>query len=201
MKSGFLRLTLMLLTGTALLLLSACGTTAPTQFYLMSPMAEAGPGTPAAGEKGVSIALAPVKLPAHLNRPQIVTRQGGHQVRVDEFNRWAEPLDIHVTEILVENLSMLLNTEGITITNRHKQTDFDYHLSIKILRFDGWPGKEATLVCRWNLGRTDEPASDHPERFSAARPVEGGGYPDLVTALSGMLADLSREIARGIDAD
>jgi uncharacterized lipoprotein YmbA len=195
MKAGFLRLTIMLLTGAAFFMLTACGTTAPTRFYLMNPMADAGHVSPADGNNGVSLALAPVALPEYLNRSQIVTRQNGHQVRVDEFNRWAEPLKVQVTEILAENLSMLLGTEGVAITNRLKQTDFDFHLSVKILRFDGWPGKEARLVCRWHLGRADEPAGAHPERFSATRSVEGDDYPDLVAALSSMLAHLSREIA------
>ena len=200
MKVGFLRFTIMLLIGAAIFLLTACGTTTPTQFYLLNPMADAGHGSPAAGQKGVSIALVPVALPEHLNRPQIVTRQNGHQVRVDEFHRWAEPLKVHVTEILAENLSMLLNTEGVSIIGRYKQTDVDFHLSIKIIRFDGWLGKEATLVCRWYLGKRDEPAGVHPERFSVTRPVEGNDYPDLVATLSQILADLSREIVKEIRA-
>jgi uncharacterized lipoprotein YmbA len=191
----------MILAGAALLLLAACGTTAPTRFYLLSPVAEAGHGASAIHKNGVSIALAPVDLPEHLNRPQIVTRQNGHQVKVDEFNRWAEPLEMHVSAIIAENLSMLLGTEGIVITNRNKQADVDYHLSVQCIRFDGWPGKEATLDCRWYLGTGDDFAGTYPERFSATQPLEGSEYTDLVATLSRMLADLSREIAKGIDAD
>jgi len=201
MKAGALRLTIMIIAGAALLLLAACGTTAPTRFYLLSPMAEAGHGASATHENGVSIALAPVDLPEHLNRPQIVTRQKGHQVKVDEFNRWAEPLEMHVSAILAENLSMLLDTEGIVITNRNKQADVDYHLSVQCIRFDGQPGKEARLDCRWYLGTEDDFVNAQPERFSVVHPLEGSEYKDLVAALSLMLADLSREIATAIDAE
>lgn len=201
MKAGILRLHGILLTGVVFLLVASCGTTAPTRFYLMDPMADAGSGPAAAGKKGVSIALAPVVLPEHLNRPQIVTRQNSHQVRVDDFNRWAESLGAHITAIVAENLSRQLGTEGVVITNRYKQTDIDFQLSIQILRFDGWPGKEAVLDCRWYLGTGDEHAGGHPERYRITRPVEGDGYPDLVAALSRMLADLSREIAQRLAAD
>jgi len=197
MKNGALRLIIIIFTGATLLLLAACGTTAPTRFYLLSPMAD--PAS-TSGKNGVTILLAPVALPEHLNRPQIVTRQNGTQVRVDEFNRWAEPMAVHVSEILAENLSLLLGTEGVTITNRYKQAHGDFHLSVKILRFDGWPGKEATLDCRWNLRRADEPAGAHSERFSVTQAVEGSDYPDLVVTMSRMLADLSREIAQRIAA-
>ena len=200
MTAGILRLRNIFLTGMVFLLAVSCGTTAPTRFYLMDPMADAGSGSAAAGTNGISIALAPVELPEHLNRPQIVTRQNGHQVQVDEFNRWAESLGAHITAIVAENLSTQLGTEGVVITNRYKQTDVDFQLSIQILRFDGWPGKEAVLDCRWYLGAGDEHESGHPERFRITRPVAGDGYPDLVAALSLMLVDLSREIARQITA-
>lgn len=201
MIAGYPRLNCVLLTAATLLLLTACGTTAPTRFYLLNPVVDAGHTYPAAGENGVSIALASVELPEHLNRPQIVTRQNGHQVGVDEFNRWAEPLDVGFTTILAENLSLLLGTDRIVVTNRFKSSDFDYQLSVNVLRFDGWPGKEATLICRWELGRGDEPPGAHSVRFSTTQPVEGGDYPDLVAALSSMLADLSREIGQRVAAD
>ena len=63
MKAGALRLTMVIFTGAVVLLLAACGTTAPTRFYLLSPMAEAGRGASATHENGVSISLAPVDLP------------------------------------------------------------------------------------------------------------------------------------------
>jgi uncharacterized lipoprotein YmbA len=198
MKAVSLKTIIMLFTVAALSLLVACGTTAPTRFYLMVPMADSGQGVSASQKNDVAIALAPVELPEHLNRPQIVTRQAGHHVKVDEFNRWAEPLKVHVNEILAENLSLLLDTEGIVITSRHKQVDVDYLLSVKILRFDGWPGKEATLDCRWNLGKGDAFAAAHPKRFTVTRRVEGSDYSDLVATLSRMLSDLSREIAKEI---
>ena len=195
MTAGFLRLTILPVTCAALLLLTACGTTAPTRFYILNPVTDTDTSSPAAKNNHISIALASVTLPEHLNRPQIVTRQGGHQVRVDEYNRWAEPLEAHVTTILAENLSLILGTDRISITNRFKNSDFDYQLSVNVLRFDGWPGKEATLVCRWELGRGEESAESPPQRFSATRPVEGDDYRDLVAVLSSMLADLGREIA------
>ena len=195
MTAGFLRLTILPVMCAVLLLLTACGTTAPTRFYILNPVTDTDTSSPAAKNNHISIALASVTLPEHLNRPQIVTRQGGHQVRVDEYNRWAEPLDAHVTTILAENLSLILGTDRISITNRFKNSDFDYQLSVNVLRFDGWPGKEATLVCRWELGRGEESAESPPQRFSATRPVEGDDYRDLVAVLSSMLADLGREIA------
>lgn len=201
MKACSLRLAIMLLAGVAFFMLTACGTTAPTRFYLMGPIGDEGAIAPASGAKAVSLALAPVELPDHLKRPQMVTRKSGHQVKVDEFNRWAEPLEVHVTAILAENLSRLLATEGVTISSRHKRADFDYHLAVNFSRFDGWPGKEARLDCRWYLGTGDAPAGAHAERFSATRPLAGSDYADLVAALSDLLADLSREIARKIDAE
>lgn len=195
MMAGYPRLYRVLLTAITLLLLIACGTTAPTRFYILNPVADMDTSSVAAKNNHISIALTSVTLPEYLSRPQIVTRQNGHQVKVDEFNRWAEPLEAHVTAILAENLSLMLGTDRVSVANRFKTSDVAYQLSVNVLRFDGGPGKEATLVCRWELGRGDQPSESHPQRFSATRPLEGDDYPDLVAALSSMLADLSRNIA------
>ncbi|MCG6910239.1 MAG: PqiC family protein [Deltaproteobacteria bacterium] len=184
-----------LLCGLVFLLLAACGTTAPTRFYLLDPLAEPGEAASAASSESLSITLAPVELPEHLNRPQIVTRKKDSMVGIDEFNRWAEPLKAGVTATLAENLSLLLGTDRISITNRLRDTGSDYGIAVNVLRFDGWPGGEATLVCRWVLYQGDAPEAPRPRRFSATTKVEGADYPALVTALSGMLAKLSREIA------
>ena len=60
MKAGILRLCGILLSGIVVLLLVACGTTAPTRFYLMSPMPDTGQDASTVEKKGVS--LSPNKL-------------------------------------------------------------------------------------------------------------------------------------------
>lgn len=200
MKAGRTSRYSILVNALACLLLTACASTAPTRFYLLDPVAKQDGTVIVAGQEQLSIALATVELPDHLKRPQIVTRQKGHRVDVDEFNRWAEPLDAGFTAALAENLSRLLGTDRVYIVNRTRITGVDYQVAVKVLRFDGWPGGEATLVCRWEIVGKSAPETRHIQRFSTTRQVAGPGYADLVAALSSMLADLSRDIAGQLSA-
>lgn len=200
MTASHLKPTTILVIGIAILLLSACGKTAPTHFYILHPMSDAGKTSPVAMNDNISIALSPVKMPEHLNRSQIVTRQSRHQVKVDEFNRWAEPLDSSFTLILAENLSILLDTDKISVLNRLKHTPFDYQISVTVIRFDGQMGGDATLICRWSLYGGKEKTPLTIQRSSITQPIKGDGYQDLVSTLSRILADLSREIADRISA-
>ncbi len=182
------------------LFISACGKSAPTRFYILHPLSDTGAASTADANETISITLLPVKMPEHLHRSQIVTRKSGHMLSVDESNRWAEPLDASFTLILAENLSLLLNTEKISVLSRIKYTEHNYRLSVDILRFDGQMGNDATLVCRWLLYGDDEKSALMVQRSRINRPVEGDTYQDLVAALSLIIADLSREIAEQISA-
>jgi len=195
MTVGHLNLKTILVPVVTILMLTACGTTAPTRFYILHPLPTAETATAAASSETVSIALSPVNLPEHLKRSQIVTRQAGHQVRVDEFNRWAEPLDASFTMIMAENLSQLLGTDRISVSSRVKYGEYDYNLSIDVIRFDGQISADANLICRWSLYRGDGKTALALKRSSFNRQVEGSDYQDLVAAMSLLVGDLGREIA------
>jgi uncharacterized lipoprotein YmbA len=63
---------------------------------------------PAEAQRSEAIGLAAVRVPAHLERPQLVTMTGPSELHLDEYRRWAEPLDQGVARTLLENLSALL---------------------------------------------------------------------------------------------
>ena len=54
---------------------SGCGSTAPSRFYLLTPMVDSTDARPA-HEQGLVLGIGPVQLPEYVNRPQIVTRVG-----------------------------------------------------------------------------------------------------------------------------
>lgn len=198
MISDCLKLKFNIMLAIAILFLMACANTAPTHFYIMHPISDPEHKFQVAKDKKISIALSPVSMPEHLNRSQIVTRQSGNQVNVDEFNRWAEPLDASFTTILTENLSRLLYTDEVFILNRPQKTHYDYHLLVDVIRFDGQMGVDATLVCRWQLYSGDKQIRLNAARSTITQPLNGTSYQDLVSSLSSILADFSREIATRI---
>src|SRR3546814_9172147 len=89
---------------------TACGltgTTPPSTFYLLSPIAT--PAPPSANpNRQITILIGPVTLPKHLDRAEVVTFATPNRLQLAELDRWAEPLDENVARVLGENVSRLV---------------------------------------------------------------------------------------------
>jgi uncharacterized protein len=87
--------------GVSLVLLTACGQSAPTQFYTLRSVP---PATSLQMPSAVPLRIARVAVPATLDRPEIVREQPNNQVKVDDFSHWSAPLGQLMRATLVEDL-------------------------------------------------------------------------------------------------
>jgi len=179
--------------------LLGCAVTAPSRFYVLEPIAGADARADVRGENAaLTIAIGPVSLPGYLDRPQIVTRAGGNELRMAEFERWAEPLKDNISIVLEENLRSLLSSEMIAVKAWKGTHHIDYRLTVDIIRFDVTPRGEASLVARWSLfGRGQKKIRPISKTISLKASSSGAeGYSAKVSALNRALTELSKEIAR-----
>ncbi len=181
------------------LLVSGClgpGTTRSSQLFVLSAVVD--PAAPETENSELRLGIGPVALPERLNRPQIVTRAGEHEVLISEFSRWAEPLDDSFAEVLSENLSRLIPTDRVVVYPWPARTKIDLKVEVEVTRFAGQPGGNVTLAARWRLAQGNG-SEVLPRRLSsysetiAARSTEA-----LVAAMSRALGSLSRDIASAI---
>jgi uncharacterized protein len=184
-------------TGIALaaLAVAACAPVAvPTRFYVLTaPPANRPAGAPAE----LAVGVGPVALPGYLDRQQIVTRSGGDEIELAEFDRWGEPLRSSVPRVLGEDLAARIPTERVVIFPWRGVRTVQYQVAVEILRFDGQPGGDALLRARWRL--LDGTGRELAIRTSAiTEPTGAPGYAPLVAALSRALGALSEEIATAI---
>jgi uncharacterized lipoprotein YmbA len=184
-----------------LVFLGGCvgGQSAPSRFYLLSPIPDTNKEVQAPAADGrVAIGIGPIDLPDYLDRPQIVTRLSRNRLGLAEFDKWAEPVKDNFTRVLVENLSKLLRTEPVFILPGQGGTPINFRVSVEVLGFDGTPGKSAQLTARWMIfdGEDRKMLVTRESIFSES--VNGGSYEALVSTMSGMIEALSREIAEGI---
>ncbi len=187
--------------GLALVSAGACSIkseTAPSRFYMLRslPTDASSPATQGAG--GPVLVLGPVRIAAYLDRPQIVTKGSGSEVKLSEFERWAEPLTDNIKSVLANNLSVLVPTERISFYPARLPPDVDLRVAVEVLRFDGSLGGEAVLEARWSLfgSDSDEPILTKRSRFEHA--TGGPGYDAFVEALNRALEALSREVAQEV---
>lgn len=187
--------------GIVAVLLTGCGRSRPTNFYLLSSLGQAPRGHESDGLEGTkAVGIGPVAFPEYLNRPQIVTRSSGHRLLLAEFDRWAEPLGQRFSRVLVENLSALLHTERITVLEWKNARRVDYRVTIEVLHFERRPDGHVALDARWAV-LDAEGAEITPVRLSRiTASAEEMNYEALAAAMSATVESLSREIASAISA-
>ncbi len=190
-----------------LLVLGACAGTEPARFYLLRSLAGAEPEQRTEGAQAadgaVAIGIETVELAAYLNRPEIATRRGAYQVRFADFDRWAEPLDGNIAQVLADNLSVLLGSQRIDVLPRAVSARLDYRLSVDVLRLDNGPGEEALLRAHWALWDGDDRKMLVSRKAEYRESLEKQDYESIAAAHSRLLASLSRDIAvavRGLPA-
>src|SRR5262245_7374519 len=118
-------------------LVAGCGSTPASRFYTLSAAASA----PAATTSNLSVVVGPVSIPAVVDRPQIVVTTGPNQVRPEEFNRWAAPLQNGIARVVAENLVALLGTPRVVLFSQTLGVDVDYRAAIEVQRFESAPGE------------------------------------------------------------
>ena len=196
----FRRLTVILVMG--LFFLDGClGRSQSPRFYTLSPITEnkamAKSDTPA---RDTRIGIGPIKLADYLDQSKLVTRTGDNRLVKAEFDLWAGALKDNLTNVLAENIGLLLPTERIYIYPWRLSEPMDYQIILDVVRFDGDLGKDAWLVARWSIVGGKDKEVLEVGRSSIREPVTGTDYDALVTAQSRALAKLSHEIVEAIHA-
>jgi len=99
-----------------------------------------------------TVVVGPVSIPAIVDLPQIVVSTGANSVTLDEFNRWASPLQSNISRVVAENLVTLLGTPRVSQFQQSLNLDADYRVAIEVQSFDSAPGDAATLNAVWWCG-------------------------------------------------
>jgi len=179
--------------------------TPEARFFVLRALAQ-----PTASPEGSApielLGVLPAGMPGYIDRPQLVTWTAPGELRIDEFLRWAEPLDAAVTRTLVENLEALLPESRVVPSPWAATARPRARVWVELTLFGPQAGGEVRLEGRWALLPPEgwqplvtKPVSLRRGPFAGT----GGNPPDAgegVEAMSELLADLAREIATGVRA-
>jgi hypothetical protein len=185
-----------LLIPTALLLVAGCASAPSSQFYTLSATSQA-----AAPASKMSVAVGPVSIPAGVDRPQMVISSGANQVQLDEFNRWAAPLQSDINRVVAENLVKMLSTPSVTLFPQTASVKADYRVSIEVQSFVSTLGEAAALDAVWTVRRMRDNATE-TGRSTVREPVNADAaeksHAALAAAHSRALARMSQDIADAV---
>ncbi len=173
----------------------------PTRFFVLAPraaagaaLADAGGGAVPAGA-GAGVLVGPLRLPDYLLRPEVVRRVGPNQLEPSRVDRWAEPLDKAFLRVLALDLAALLPRGSVIAHPAPSSERPALQVELDAAAFEGDREGRVRLAGFWSLRNLR--ASDravHP--FALERRAASPETPDLVEAMSALVAELAAEIAR-----
>ena len=112
------------------LLLTACGSTPQSDYYMLTADARGGP----VGE-GAALGVGPVTIPDYLKTRQIVMNRSDHLLQLAEYDRWAEPLDAGVSRVVAVNLALLMDTNKVQIFPWRRDAVPEYAVRVAVIQF------------------------------------------------------------------
>lgn len=190
MSTKLLRFTSIALAG---LLMSACGTTPPTNFYTLHPDIPTRTMNNSEENK-IVIGIGPVEVSPYLERNQIVMRTGKTRLKLTDIDHWAAPLEDTIANVLAVNLSRLL-PETQPIFRPWSDAETQYHVLIKMLQFDSDAAGNVQLKANWAI-QDDSSQNIMLIRYADInQPSIGQDYESITKNMSSSLALFSKEIS------
>ncbi len=180
----------------SLLLLAGCGTTPPTDFYLLTPEGT-GSGSQVLSSDMV-VGVGPVRLADYLGRPQVVSRDGRNSLKIKEFKRWGGSLETNIGWVVAENLTTLLGTDSVVTFPWERAVLPGFQVSIDVRRLDAMPDHETRLTALWRILGDDGRKILAIERTDITQKAADASIEALIAAQSQALATMSEQIATRI---
>jgi uncharacterized protein len=165
---------------------------APSRFYTLNSTVTDQTTQPV----DCAVVVGPVSIPAEADRPQFTVLVAPNRVVIDEFNRWAAPLNDNIASVVAGDLAVLLGTARIAAVPL-ANFNADYQVTIDIQQFKSVLGKSATIEAVWVVHKSAGGIAQSG-RTVASESVTGNDFDALAAAHSRALERVSRDIAAAI---
>jgi uncharacterized lipoprotein YmbA len=137
--------------------------------------------------------LLPVCVPAQVDQPQLVVREGGQGVALLSGERWIAPLGDEIRDALSADLARELHSQDVGGQPDNAKPRLRIKLDLR--RFDSAPGSYALIEGSWSVRLLQ---GSHPAALVCTSRVSeavGPGYDALVAGHQRALGQLAMQIA------
>ncbi|MCK5360397.1 MAG: membrane integrity-associated transporter subunit PqiC [Gammaproteobacteria bacterium] len=180
-----------------LLAIAACGKTPAARFYTLNPISSMDVDSQKRITGRHIISIGPVKVAAYLDRSEIVTRTNPTHLELAGFDRWAEPFEEIVASTLAENISSLIPTV-FAITDVWPEANVEYHLLVKIKKFESDKNGNISLDADWGLMKHSTRKMSTVYESNIVTSGSSTDYDAITKNMSLALAKLSKEVVAEI---
>lgn len=136
-----------------------------------------------------------VKVPADVDRPELVVQDTEHRVVVLEQERWIEPLAVGIRRALVRDLAARLPQAAVREDELGADRDA-LRVEVSVRRLDAALNAGASLEADWKVGAGAAPRREGVTVTQS--PPQGRGYSAIVAADAATIDRLSEAIAAAI---
>jgi len=152
----------------------------------------------------VSVQVGPIVMPEYLKRAEIVYRSNEHDIKINEFDRWAESLERNMTSVIASNLATHLGTDKAFDYYANFSITPDYIVKMNVTEFGPVSQDTVSLSASWELAnkssRQNKLYSDSIKttiQFSGDD-KDGKNVSNVVDAMNEALNELSLRVANQI---
>ncbi|MEM9253983.1 MAG: PqiC family protein [Pseudomonadota bacterium] len=170
-------------------LLTACGSSPPNDYYILT--AQRSP--PPTGSEP-ALGVGPITVPEYLDTAQMIYDRQGNTVSLSSIDRWAEPLSDGMERVLALNLAALLNTQQVQTFPWHPKRTPDMAVKMNVLDLDS-SAAGATLIAEWLLYRPGDSSVVRRRIDTLTTPLGATVAADVAAAYSTLLQELAGIIA------
>jgi uncharacterized lipoprotein YmbA len=174
-------------------LAAACASSPQPRYYRLVAQA-----IPAAAADDRAVIVGPFQLAEYLARPQIVTQADANRMTINDFDRWAEPLDANFQSVVAANVGRLLGSDRVLEFPAQTILKDARRVSGRVVRFDVDASGEAVLEVQWGIADATGGVqqSGRMSRYTAR--AEDGSTAASVAALNATVTDFSADVAAAL---
>jgi uncharacterized lipoprotein YmbA len=174
----------------AALLAGCVGTTPSTRYYALDTTIIS-----SNIREGTIISVGPFRIPEYLNRPQIVLRGQGANLKVLKFDRWAEPLADSFSRRLYAQLSQQTAKATFVEFSSLAKLDTDYRIIGSVNVFEADASGTVTLQFYWAMQSKESEFKIAPHIVTFSKTVTPEDVPAITNAMGELIDELAASMA------
>jgi uncharacterized protein len=175
----------------SVVLICACASSPPVRYLVLDPVGLQGEVWQRSGDP---VHVTSVRLPATLDRREVVRQEAPNVLTVSKEYRWAAPLQDMAQRVLSQDLAARL-TPGKVILPGQPAPAGTSAISVEVLEFGVAAGGSIVLDGSWSIvpGGSEIPAASY--RFQLHQPATGRDFAAQAQAMSVLVGRLADSIA------
>lgn len=178
------------------LALTACGHSPPTRYFSLDAVP---PSAPLATARMAPIQLGAVRVPATLDRPEIVAQDAAYRLSVRENDHWGAPLGPMIRRTLAQDLLARLPPGAFVLPDAPAPAG-SRGIVVNVLDLRANTDGRMTFEGSWTLTAGEAATAVMTQEVSLTEPMTSADSTAIADALSRVLGRLADRIATSLAA-